>query len=414
MIKLLFAGSLLLNSIFLIPALPVHVKKTVHHHQQTKHKETTKFILGAEISNTDVTVGVFELHANKPKLVIEYHAKSQEGSKDHQIIHIPDIYAYVKTILENLKQHHHIKITDACFAIPGIAKGDLFLHPHLPWSTSDNATPNQDRSKHGLAKSKFIQICNLQKVYFINDFQAVALGTQLIDPSTVTILQHGKQQEQKTKLIIGAGNGLGASLLLWDSALNRYIPSQLNYSFTEFGAQSDLELAFFNFMKNKTGNLAWGKVLGAGAGGIKLIYRFFDEYDAAKEDKHKKYKMEKIVDYENYLDIFKHCHSSSRCKDCVDLYVELYARIIRNATYAQNALGGVYITNTVVQTYPELFTTDAFLKKIIDLSGKVLDEGSKNYLENYLKDIPLYVVTDPKVQLYGAAALCIEPKLIRN
>ena len=51
---------------------------------------------------------------------------------------------------------------------------------------------------------------------------------------------------------------------------------------------------------------------------------------------------------------------------------------------------------------------------IVNLSGKVLDEGSKRYLEGYLSELPFYLVTDKKVQLYGAAALCIEPNLIRN
>jgi len=88
--------------------------------------------------------------------------------------------------------------------------------------------------------------------------------------------------------------------------------------------------------------------------------------------------------------------------------------MIRNAAYAQAAYGGVYITNTVAQEFPELFAADAFTQKIVNLGGKVTDEGSRKYLEGYLAELPFYLVTNQKVQPYGAAALCIEPNLIRH
>jgi glucokinase len=394
---------LLLQSIVLLPILAPTTRKIIHN--DAAAESDVSYIIGGEITNTDVVIGIFKIQRNKPTFVIEYQAKNTD---------IADIYQHVKSILHDLAEHHHISASEACFAIPGIAKGDLFLHPHMPWNTSDDVARHSDTSQRGVNKQKFVALSGLQNVYFINDFQAVAIGTQLLDPSSLKTLQQGKDHPRKPKLVIGAGSGLGAALLLWDNALHRYIPSQLNYSFTEFGAQSELEFAFFNFMKDKTGNIAWGKVLGAGAGGIKLIYRFFDEYDAKKEFEHKKYKIEKFVDHGNYLDIFKNRDESQRCKDSVNLYVDLYARIIRNAAYAQAAYGGVYITNTVAQQYPELFATPSFLQNIINLEGKVPDKGSRDYLQGYLAELPFYVVTDAKVQLYGAAALCLEPNLIRN
>ncbi|MFA5999086.1 MAG: glucokinase [Candidatus Babeliales bacterium] len=394
---------LLLHCTVLLPALAPTTKKIIHHKDQVE--TAASYVIGGEVTNTDTFIGIFKVQQNKQTFLIEYHSKNAD---------IADVYQHVKTILQDLQKQHKISVASACFAVPGIAKGDLFLHPHLPWSTSDDSAQQSDKSLYGLSKQKFVNISGLQNVYLINDFQAVALGTQLLDSSSLKTLQQGSDHPRKPKLVIGAGNGLGASLLLWDAQLNRYVPSQLNYSFTEFGAQSDLELAFFNFMKDKTGNIAWGKVLGAGAGGIKLIYRFFDAYDGQKEHERKKYKMEKFVDYPHYLDIFTNRQKSQRCQDSVNFFVDQYARMIRNSAYAQAAYGGVYITNTVVQEFPELFATDAFTQKIVNLAGKVTDEGSRKYLEGYLAELPFYLVTNSKVQLYGAAALCMEPNLIRN
>jgi len=383
----------------ILPILSDKIIKTIHHTHQIKEK--IKFFIGSEITNTHTTVGIFKNDNQKQTLLIEYHAKNKD---------INDIYILIKDILSDLKEKHSISISAACFAIPGLAKGDVFLHPHLPWNTTEN---NNSTAQRGVSKEKFVTISGLDEVHFINDFQAVAIGTQIADNSTFKKLHKGKDQPKKPKLVIGAGNGLGASLLIWDNELKRYVPSQLNYSFTEFGGQTDLEFAFFNFMKDKTGNIAWGKVLGAGAGGIKLIYRFFDDYDKNKKFEKSPYNHDKFVEYENYLDIFKNYDKSPRCYDAVELFMELYARIIRNAAYAQ-AVADVYITNTVVQEFPELFSTNSFIQQIINLEGKVTEEGSKKYLEGYLNDISFFLVTNPKVQLYGAAALCIEPNLIRN
>ncbi len=235
--KSLITTFLLLQSMVLLPVLSPTTKKIVHH--DLAKQASASYIIGGEITNTDVVIGIFKFQENRPTFVIEYQAKNKE---------IVDIYQHVKSILHDLAQHHHISVSEACFAIPGIAKGDLFLHPHMPWNTSDDATRHADTSQRGVNKQKFVTLSGLQNVYFINDFQAVAIGTQLLDPSFLKTLQQGKDHPRKPKLVIGAGNGLGAALLLWDNALNRYVPSQLNYSFTEFGAQSDLELAFFNFI----------------------------------------------------------------------------------------------------------------------------------------------------------------------
>ncbi len=375
------------------------------YHSKAKLDPKQTYIIGAEITITDVNIGIFQVQEKKPVLFLEHRAKTTD---------VKDIYKHLETIIDTAQKNHKFSISAACFAVPGIATGDLFLHPHLPWNTSDDETKHSDTAQRGINKLKIAAHTGLSDIYFINDFQAAAIGTQNVDQSMIKTLQHGEHNPKKPKLVIGAGNGLGASLLVWDHSANAYVPMQLNYSFTEYGAQNDLEFDFFEFLKNSTGNIAWGKVLGAGAGGIKLIYKFFDAYDAKKTEDEQQYADEPFVDHANYLDIFAKYQSSKRCHDTVNFYVNQFARIIRNAAYAQSAIGGVYVMSTAVEKIPHLIASESFLQKIVNLEGIVIDEGSKRYLENYLKRVAFHVLTDPKIQMYGAAALCIEPNLIRN
>lgn len=394
--KILVVLSLSLAFFSSVLTLPETVQKTIH--TLPVEGSNNFYIIGGDISNNAVKIGAFQIQENKPILVVRYDAQSST---------IPDLYRYTKTVLDDLSDSHKIAISDACFAIPGIPKGDLFLHPHLPWSTSDDAA---DKSKLGIDKQKLLAIAGLKNVCFVNNFQAVAMGTQVIDKTQIKTLQSGQQHPTKPILVIGAGDGLGAGMLIWNGSF--YVPSPLNYSFTEFSAQSKKELAYLEYLKEKTGNLAWGKVLGSG-GGIQLLYSFLDSYFMAQGADESRYAGEQFVDYKNYLDIFKNRNESARCRDAVDMYVELYARMIRNAAYAQSSYGGVYITNAVVRENPDLFAAETFIQKIVNLTDLVLDEGSRKYLEGYLSELPFSLVTSPDLELAGAAQLCMQDVLSR-
>lgn len=360
---------------------------------------TSSFILGCDITVSKTTIGLFEVKNQHPILIVTYSTPTQE---------ISDIYTHIKEVLAHIAKSSGVKnIAAACFAAPGtIQQQKLFLHPHLPWSTSENPADANDTSKRGLKKELLESKTGLKHVYLVNDFQAAAIGIQALPNSEIITLQPGSTKPQATKLIVGAGNGLGASLLLWNNQLKKYCPQGLNYSFTEYGAQSELELKYFNFLKAQTGNIAWGKVLGT-AGGIVPMYNFLDQIYSYKRDRFEKY------EFSDYLQVFAKRKKSLRCQDAVNFYMTQYVRFIRNVTYAQAPHAGIYITNAIAQEFPELFdTSSGFIEKLINLNGIVPEEGSRNYLQNYLKEIPVYLIANKQVQLYGAALICLEPNII--
>lgn len=356
------------------------------------------FVLGCDVTVSKTTIGVFEVKNQQPVLIVTYTAPTQE---------IPNIYTHIKNVLADVAKSGIKNITAACFAAPGgIQQKKLFLHPHLPWSTSEIPADANDTSKRGLKKELLETETGLKQVSLVNDFQAAAIGIQALPESEIITLQPGNTKLQATKLIVGAGNGLGAALLLWNGQLKKYCPQTLNYSFTEYGAQSELESKYFNYLKANTGNIAWGKVLGA-AGGIVPMYNFLDQMYAYKRDAFENYQ------FSDYVQIFAKRKKSLRCQDAVDFYMAQYVRFVRNIIYAQAPHAGVYITNTVAQEFPELFdTSSGFIEKVTNLTGIVPEEGSRNYLQNYLKEIPVYLISNKQVQLYGAALLCLEPSLI--
>lgn len=358
----------------------------------------TPYVLAGCVSNSDVVIGFFGADSAKA-LKVEYSTKAS---------HIDDFYAHMSEVVHHFRtEHQSAVVANACFALPGVQDGNLYKHPHLPWITGTVDASGQ--KEHGIIISKLVEAINLsrQDVLIVNDFAAVAMGIQASDSSLFIELQKGDDVAKMPKLVTGPGVGFGNNLLIWDAKLEKYKPMQLQYSFTEFGAQSALELEYLEYLKKHAFN-AWGKVLGASsnASGIKLMYKFFRDRD----EKHSDEDLDSDDDFDiekiDFLEVFKKRHVSKYSAQAVDLYMTLYARAVRNEVYAQTATGGVYLTNSVVVENQDLFATPEFLQKIKDVSHQGNDTASRNYLSGYLNKIPVYVVVDPKVQLYGAAMLC--------
>ncbi|MBM17901.1 MAG: hypothetical protein CL947_02440 [Epsilonproteobacteria bacterium] len=363
----------LINSVFIFCSSPM----TLHTKRHAEIVSESPFVLGCSVSS-EVTTGVFEVSSHKPHLVLEFKTPTKE---------IQDFPAYIKQVLHLLKTEYGIIPKAISFASPGTIDSSKVhvYHPHLPWSIEGK---EDQKGIDGKAVQREVGISHIS---FINDFESVGLGTQALDRQQVITLQAGENVAQAPVAVIGAGDGLGAGLLVWDGVLKNYKPLPLNYSFTEFGAHDELELQYYKYLEQTIGINAWGKVLG-GAGGILEIYKFFNSV--------KKYK-EPFVQYSHYQEVFANRSTSERCKDAVKFFMKLYARFIRNAAYTLNTKNGVYITNTIAEKNPELFTDKAFLDELVNFNPEVVN-GHTKYLKGYLAKIPFYLVTNPQVSLYGA------------
>lgn len=322
-----------------------------------------EYVIGSEVDRIEVTTGIFSVTNHKLQLVHEY----KMATKD-----ITDFSKYVAALLVDLKNEHGIVIKRACFGAPGNtnAQKNLIYDPHFLSFAIDG---------------KAIQTSTaIDQALVVNDFECVGFGTQAIDQTDIITLHQGLPRGNGMRAVVGAGNGLGTGLMIWDTAASCYMPSPLSYSFVDFCSQSELELKFARYLQITTGSQSWGKVLGA-SGGILRLYDFLD--------KHRQYQSP-YVQHKHYLDVFAHRYDE-RCKDAVALYMKLYARLVRNVVYAQLPYNGVYITSTIAEHYPELFTDASFMEEFFNTNNE--------YLRNYITNIPVYLVAQPKMRLYGAA-----------
>lgn len=70
--------------------------------------------------------------------------------------------------------------------------------------------------------------------------------------------------------------------------------------------------------------------------------------------------------------------------------------------YAVLPYGGVYITNSIAMNNSTFFTTAAFFNQLFDCQNQALKE--------VLQEVPMFLITDPKINIYGAAQYLMQAK----
>lgn len=321
-------------------------------------------ILAVDIGGTNCNFGIFELKDAQLILLLSVHVKSQEVS---------DFPLVVKEVLELVKSRYDIHVHNALFAAAGV------VSPTRDYCEPTNV--NLIIDAHAIK-----QATHLQCVYIVNDFEVIGYGIDLIDPADLVQVHDGVERQFSNKAIVGAGTGLGKCIMFWSHRARRYIPVASEGGHADFAAQHPLEMELIEFIQQSEGfdcNISWEDVLSGN--GIKRIYRFFNSLEnntlVSKEDA------------PHPDEIFNSRNDDEYSRRTFELYTQLYARCAKDFTLNALALGGVYIAGGIAAHNLPMFQLPAFTKEFLNC-GK---------LGHFLKEVPIFVITDYNVSLYGAA-----------
>lgn len=331
-----------------------------------KIKKNVPALLVADIGGTNSNFGIAQITDGDAKLLFSVHFKSQE------ITNFTDV---VKDLLDYIKKKHALEIKSACFAAAGVVTPKQnFCKP-----TNLNIT---------IDAKDIIKQTELTCAFIVNDFEVVGFGVGRLAQKDLVEIQRGNEYKYGNKAILGAGTGLGKSILRWNYGDDRYLPVASEGGHTDFAAQTQLELDLIKFIQEREKyccNISWENVLSGK--GIKRIYAFFGHY--------KKYDKQDISlskDGPHPDEIFNSRHRDKRCWDTFELYAKLYGRCAKNWALDALALGGVYIAGGIASHNVDMFKLDVFLKEFSNCGKQQL----------FLKSMPIWVIGDYDVSLYGA------------
>lgn len=325
------------------------------------------YFLAADIGGTNSNFGVFALDAEKPVLLIAVHFKSSD---------IGDFTHFFSEVIQYLYKQYSITFEAACIGAAGI------VYPHRVFARPTNL--NLEINTNEIAKAT-----GLKTVFLINDFEAVALGTDLINPKDIITVNEGVRREHGNKGYVGAGTGLGKSMMVWHRDSRQYFPVWSEGGHADAAFYHDQEFALSRFIHDnyQICPVSWEGVLSGD--GIKKIYRFLGSQkqypitDATREIEQFDFNPDRISFY---------AQEDEQCKDTFDMYVRFYARCLKNFALDSLALNGLYIAGGIAAKNISLFFEPAFMIEFVRC-------GKQGKL---LPTIPLYIIADYNVSLYGS------------
>ncbi len=237
------------------------------------------------------------------------------------------------------------------------------------------------------------------KTLLINDFLAVSYGLLTFDidnENQIVKLAHTDgsipDKQKATIAVIGPGTGLGVSFLVYHNG--SYIPASSEGGHVAFAPFDDESYAFCNYMKEKIGCTP-GLELFVSGQGVKNIFHFYKDVKKIPvtgliAD------IDAIADTDKPGRISKGASINEHCHAIMSLYVRMFASAASNLACTTLPFGGLYLAGGTVSKDLKCLIENSLFMSIFE----------KNYNKNIvplLKKVPVYVIMDYSISLYGAA-----------
>jgi glucokinase len=364
------------------PSSEVFAGRIVHTKDRFRKGDYQGFVLGGDIGGTHMSFSIAGLKKGKPEPLVSTHFLTQ-GTQ-----------SLIEAVRQTLRYADHLGINAgrACFGVAG---------PISPRRDSSIIT----NLKMNISVEEILKETGLKSLFLINDYEATGYGVNMLDVKNkkdIISIRDKKPVATKSfrpsKAVIGAGTGLGKSILVYRDMHDTYIPIPTEGGWSDFPAQGEREMEIMKFLKKYQGiegNVACDDVVSGR--GIESIFMFLKSTGEFRETKY-------TEDILNSLDkpplIGRHRERDRMCRETFRLFARFYARCARNFVLESLARGGLYIAGGIAPKNPDIFRTKDFIKEF---------ENSMK-MEKILKEIPIYLIVNYDVSLYGACFAAAEIK----
>lgn len=317
-------------------------------------------ILAGDIGGTKTNLGLFESRDGDATLVRQRSFPSTD-------------YPGLGEILKEFLARETAGIANACFGVAGPVAEGRCEATNLPWVVDVRSLQ---------------RALDLKSVGLINDLEAMAYGIQTLPSNTFAVLNAGHLQPQGNIAVIAAGTGLGEAMLLWDGQRHRAIASEGGHA--DFAPRNALELELCRFLLHLSDHVSYERVLSGP--GLANIYRFLKETGRGEEPN---WLRDQLATGDAGAVISENALSgrSKLCAKALDLFVSIYGAEAGNLALKCVATGGVYLGGGIAPKILQKLQDSAFMKAFT----------GKGRLSTLLSRIPVRVILEENVALYGAA-----------
>ena len=263
-------------------------------------------------------------------------------------------------------------IEAACFAVGGPVDGGVSELTNLDWRVDAAAL-----------SARYA----IPEVLLLNDFAAVGHGIAVLGEHDVVTLQRAVAQPHGTRLVIGAGTGLGVCLLTWQGDGYAVHPSEAGH--TDFAPLDETQDALLANLRRAFGRVTYERVVSGP--GLLRIFSFLQDAGAGLPSRQLLDAMQR-QDEAAAISEFGTGKLDPLAVRALDLFISVYGAFAGNMALTSLARGGVYIAGGIARQIAGKLADGSFVRAFTD----------KGRFADLLRRYPVHVVIDPKVGVKGA------------
>lgn len=324
-----------------------------------------RYLLAADVGGTKAALALASAGGARPQIVAQhvYACREFDGVQ-------PIVAAFLQR--EEVTGHRGA-IAAACFSVAGPVVANATTLTNLGWKVSGNALAAELR---------------LPEVRLVNDFEAAGHGISRLAPSELETLQGGRPVARAARLVIGAGSGLGVGLLTWQDDGYAVHPSEAGHA--DFAPVDELQDKLLLHLRRTYGRVSYERVVSGP--GLMRIFSFLQETGAGVPSKQLRDADKTRQDTAELIAEYGLAKLDPLAVRALELFVAIYGAFTGNMALATLAHGGVYIAGGIAPKIAPKLKEGAFIRAF----------AAKGHFSEVLAAMPVYVVMNPLVGLYGA------------
>ena len=292
------------------------------------------------------------------------------------------------------------------------------LRPKVRRACIDFAGPVEDNRKTanitnldwGFTAAEITQATGVEELTLMNDFEAVGYGLEVLlanrPEAFVRLSRYGRLPKARgpkpTAVVIGAGTGLGTTILSYDTHLGRYRPIPGEGGHSDFIAVEEEEYRIAQWIRRNVNHspdqpVDLEKVVSGP--GMTNVFRAVVDLEPGLGSGDVVRQFLAADPYDRPAIIVRHAGEDGRCRKALDIWLRCYGRAAKNHALFPLAPGGIYLAGGVAAKILHEMQSGIFMTEFLrcDMPN----------IRPLLKRTAVFVVTDYRIGLYGCANVAV-------
>ncbi len=288
-------------------------------------------------------------------------------------------YASLEALVKEFLAQISIPVDRASFGVAGPVLAGRATITNLPWVIDE---------------SQLQRALNLSSVHLLNDLEAIAHAVPSLEPGELHTLHQGQAVPKGNIAVIAPGTGLGEAFLTWNGAAYQTHTSEGGHC--DFAPTNELEIGLLRYVLARFEHVSYERV--CSGKGIPNIYAYLTERADTAELPALSEQLARAEDRTPLIVNAALDGTSERCVATANTFVSILGSEAGNLALKVLATGGIYLGGGIPPRLLSFLQNGGFLEAF----------RRKGRFVALLEQMPVHVILNPTVALFGAACYGME------